>query len=82
MHCALGPEGWLLLGFHRGEEVIHLDEWWGVPVCLDAYFFEPKQIAQLLDAAGFNVQEIIEREPYPEVEYPSRRAYVFAQKTS
>jgi SAM-dependent methyltransferase len=82
MHRALGPEGWLLLGFHRGEEVIHLDEWWGIPVCLDAYFFEPKQIAQLIEAAGFNVQEIIEREPYPEVEYPSRRAYVFAQKTS
>jgi hypothetical protein len=24
--------------------------------------------------------EVIERDPYPDVEYPSRRAYVFASK--
>jgi hypothetical protein len=29
---------------------------------------------------GFERIEIIERNPYPEVEYQSRRAYVFARK--
>jgi hypothetical protein len=29
---------------------------------------------------GFVVEEVVEREPYPNVEYPSRRAYVFARK--
>ena len=33
-----------------------------------------------LKKCGFRVEEILEREPYPEVEYESRRAYVFAEK--
>jgi hypothetical protein len=32
------------------------------------------------DAAGFTVEDIAEREPYPEVEYRSRRAYIFGRK--
>lgn len=33
-----------------------------------------------LEKAGFTVHEIVEREPYANVEYPSRRAYIFGQK--
>jgi hypothetical protein len=33
-----------------------------------------------LESAGFQVGEIIEREPYPGVEHESRRAYIFAEK--
>jgi hypothetical protein len=33
-----------------------------------------------LKAAGFEIEEVIEREPYPEVEHQSRRAYIFARK--
>jgi hypothetical protein len=34
-----------------------------------------------LRAAGFQLEETIERDPYPpEVEYQSRRAYIFARK--
>jgi hypothetical protein len=34
-----------------------------------------------IERAGFEIEEIIERDPYaPEVEYQSRRAYIFAQK--
>ncbi len=34
-----------------------------------------------MEAAGFAIEEVIEREPYaPEVEYQSRRAYIFARK--
>jgi SAM-dependent methyltransferase len=76
----LRPEGVLLLAFHIGQEIIHRDEWWDKEVSLDFIFFETKEMKDHLKAAGFKLQEVIEREPYPEVEYPSRRAYIFAQK--
>lgn len=80
MHRALCSDGWLLLGFHAGTDTLHLDEWWNIPVSIDAYFFEPDDIVTLLEQAGFIVRDVIRREPYPEVEYPSRRAYILAQK--
>lgn len=79
-HRILQPGGLLLLAFHLGEEVIHLDEWWGHQVSVDFYFFRPKEMSDYLANAGFQVEDIIEREPYPNVEHPSRRAYVFATK--
>jgi hypothetical protein len=33
-----------------------------------------------LGSAGFDVEEVVEREPYPNVEHQSRRAYIFAGK--
>ena len=33
-----------------------------------------------LTTAGFEVEETIERDPYPDVEHQSRRAYIFARK--
>jgi hypothetical protein len=33
-----------------------------------------------LRTAGFEVEEVVERDPYPGVEHPSRRAYHFARK--
>jgi len=40
------------------------------------------EMARYLDAAGFQVEEIIERPPYPDVEHQSRRAYIFELKPS
>jgi SAM-dependent methyltransferase len=81
MWRALQPEGLLLLSFHIGEEVSHVEELWGCAVCLDFYFFGTADIAGYLAAAGFEVEEVVEREPYPpDVEYQSRRAYIFARK--
>jgi SAM-dependent methyltransferase len=76
----LRPDGLLLLAFHVGSEVVHLDEWWGHKVSLDFAFFRPDEIGGYLGSAGFVVDEVVERDPYPEVEHPSRRAYVFARK--
>jgi hypothetical protein len=47
---------------------------------MDFFFFQTSEIKLDLEAAGLAIEEIIEREPYPEVEYPSRRAYIFARK--
>jgi SAM-dependent methyltransferase len=79
---ALRPGGLLLLAFHIGDDAIHLDEWWGQNVCVDFFFFRPEEVAGYLRAAGFEVDEIVEREPYPEVEYQSRRAYIFARRST
>ncbi|MCI0393622.1 MAG: class I SAM-dependent methyltransferase [Chloroflexi bacterium] len=76
----LRPGGLLLLSFHVGHEVIHLDEWWDKPVSLDFYFFRPSQMKGYLRRAGFDIQEILERAPYEGVEYPSRRCYITARK--
>jgi SAM-dependent methyltransferase len=77
----LRPKGMLLLAFHIGQEIKHLDEWWGKKVSLDFLFFETEEVKSYLAEAGFELEEIIERDPYPEtVEYQSRRAYIFAKK--
>jgi len=81
MERVLQPGGLLLLGFHAGNEIVQPPELWGCPISMDFCFFQPSEIARCLEAAGFAVEAIIEREPYaPEVEYQSRRAYIFARK--
>jgi SAM-dependent methyltransferase len=76
----LQPVGLLLLAFHIGDETLHLDDWWEQKVNVDFFFFQPGEMARDLAAAGFEIEEIIEREPYPEVEHQSRRAYIFARR--
>jgi ubiquinone/menaquinone biosynthesis C-methylase UbiE len=73
--------GLLLLAFHIGDEVLHEDELWGQKISMDFLLFQPSEIRLDLEKAGFNIEEIVEREPYPDVEYPSRRAYILARKT-
>jgi len=76
----LQPRGWLLLAFHIGAEVIHLDEWWGRRVSLDFVFFRSDEVQGYLTAAGFEVERSTERAPYsPEVEHQSRRGYIVAR---
>jgi len=76
----LRPGAPLLLAFHIGEEVTHLDELWDIPISADYAFFQPVEMAGYLRAAGFVIEEVIERPPYENIEYPSHRAYLFAQK--
>ena len=79
LHRALKPGGLLLLAFHRGSEVKHVDEMWGVAIALDFLFFETAEIVALLRKARFAIERIVERDPYPNVEYPSRRTYILAR---
>ena len=76
-------DGTLLLTFHVGDEVRHFDTLWDMPVDLNFIFFRTNAIVDLLTAAGLKVTEVIERWPYPEsVEVQTRRAYIFATKSS
>ncbi len=76
----LQPRGILLMAFHIGEEVVHLEEWWDEPVSLDFTFFQPTEMVGYLRGAGLEIDEVIERAPYPDVEHQSERCYIFASK--
>jgi SAM-dependent methyltransferase len=76
----LQPQGHLLLTFHIGQEIRHLDAWWDKPVDLDFIFFDKAEMREYLSAAGFIIEEVIERDPYPEIEVQTQRAYLFARK--
>jgi SAM-dependent methyltransferase len=81
MARVLQTDGLLLLTFHMGDEILHENELWGRPIDMDFFLFQPQAIRQHLEAAGLVIEEIIERDPYaPDVEYQSRRAYIFARK--
>lgn len=70
----------LLVAFHVGDETRHMDEWWGHPVRLDFIFFGVDEMTGWLREAGFTIEQVTEREPYPEVEAQTRRAYILATK--
>ncbi|WP_433235784.1 class I SAM-dependent methyltransferase [Streptosporangium sp. CA-135522] len=75
----LRPRGLLLLAFHIGSEVRHLDEWWGHKVDVDFRFFEPSFVAGVLEEVGFAVEMRMERTHHAgEVE--TRRAYLLARR--
>jgi SAM-dependent methyltransferase len=81
MKRVLEPGGLLLLAFHVGAEAMHEEELWGRPISMDFFLFQPSVISQHIESAGLAIEEISERGPYaPEVEYQSRRAYIFARR--
>jgi SAM-dependent methyltransferase len=80
VHRVLRPGGLLLLAFHVGEGSVHVEEFLGRSVSLDFVLFTPQFVTGEVVRAGFVAVEVIERDPYPDVEYPSRRAYLFARK--
>ena len=80
IHRVLRPGGSLLLAFHLGTEIIHESDLWGYPVDFDATLFTTDEMILYLNAARMEVEQAIERDPYPEVEYQSRRGYILATK--
>jgi SAM-dependent methyltransferase len=81
MWRVLKPGGRLLLSFHIGNETVRPNELLGQPISMDFFFFQPAKMTNRIKAAGFAIQDVVERGPYgPEVEYQSRRAYIFAAK--
>jgi SAM-dependent methyltransferase len=77
----LVPHGILLISFHIGQETVHIEEWWTEKVVLDFAFFRTDEMTDYLKTAGFVIEDVIERDPYPpDVEHQSRRAYIFSRK--
>ena len=70
----------LLLAFHVGDDVVHVDEMFGRRASVDFLFHPVERVEAALRDCGLGEVETIVRDPYPEVEHPTRRAYVFARK--
>jgi len=79
---ALMPGGLILVAFHIGRDVVHVDELFGEPVNLDFRFYVPADVVDALRATGLVVIEQVERKPYPGAEFPSRRGYLLARAAS
>jgi SAM-dependent methyltransferase len=80
MRRVLRPGGAILLAFHLGQDMLHPTDFHGQPVDLDIALFELREMIGYVERAGFSIEEALERDPYPEVEYQSRRGYVLAGK--
>jgi SAM-dependent methyltransferase len=83
---AVRPGGWLLAAFHvdspdfAAGQVNHLTMWFGKAVELDGFFIEPGDVVADVQAAGFTVTATTIRSADPDIEYPSRRCYLLAQR--
>lgn len=80
MKRVLQPGGLMLLAFRLGDKILHEDELWGQEISMNFLLFRPAEVCSWLEQAGLVVEETIERDPYPDVEYQSRRVYIFARK--
>jgi SAM-dependent methyltransferase len=76
----LRPGGPLFMAFHIGDEDLHVEDLWGHAVSLEFTLFQPQEMAGYLRSAGFAIDSLLERDPYPDVEYQSRRCYILARK--
>jgi len=75
----LADQGLLLLAVHAGQEVRHSTEWFGAAVDVSFRFFDPGRLAAELDRAGFAIEAVTRRQPYPGVEVATERAYFLAR---
>jgi ubiquinone/menaquinone biosynthesis C-methylase UbiE len=80
LYRVLGNGGTVLLAYHVGKGALQVAEFLEKVFDAKLAFFTNRFISGCLEDCGFEEIEIIERAPYPGVEYQSRRAYVFARK--
>ncbi len=76
----LKPDGLLLMSFHLGSRTEHLEEFFETKVSIDFVFFERDEMERNLEAADFALESSRERDPYPDVEAQTRRAYLLARR--
>jgi SAM-dependent methyltransferase len=79
LRAALAPGGELLAAAHPGEGWLRPGAMWGVPVSLAFRLFREGELEAALGAAGLALEEVATRDPYPGVEYPTRRLYLRAR---
>ncbi len=83
----LRPGGWLLLSFHVSDAdhepgtSKHVSQWLGTDVDFDGHFLDPDDVSARLTTLGCTEWARATRGPMDDgVEYPSRRAYLIAQR--
>lgn len=72
--------GQFLFTFHVGDETVHFDKAHDKEIDIDLYFFPTDKILKLLSDTGFGIIDALERYPYKDAEYQTRRAYIWAEK--
>lgn len=80
LHRVLEPGGTLALSFHVGTEEVHVDELFGCATSLDFVFHRPEAVIAALVEAGFTNEVRLDRQPYPDIEFPSQRTYLLARR--
>lgn len=75
----LRPGGRLLVAFHLGAEVRRMTDWWGHAVDVEFHFRASGAVSDAMTAAGFAVEALMERTPYPQ-EAETHRGYVLARR--
>ena len=75
----LAGDGLLLVAVHTGQEIRHSTEWFGAEVDISFRFFDPDWLSAELEQAGFAIESLTRRQPYPQVEVPTERAYFLAR---
>jgi ubiquinone/menaquinone biosynthesis C-methylase UbiE len=76
----LKPGGRVLAACHRGSGSLNVEEWNGRRVSVDFTLFQRAELEEAFVQAGFDLVEVVEREPIPDVEYQGPRVYVLAAK--
>jgi SAM-dependent methyltransferase len=79
IHRVLIRGGRLLMTVHAGDGEVGRDEAYGKRVALVATLFSEDEVRAALTSAGFRIDELVTREPYP-FEYQSRRIYATATR--
>jgi SAM-dependent methyltransferase len=69
-----------LFSFHVGDKTVHFDKANDIDVDIDLFFFQTEKIIEVLSETGFAIVDAIERYPYEDVEYQSKRGYIWAEK--
>lgn len=72
--------GDFLFSFHVGEEVVHFEKAHDKVIDVDLFFFKTEDIIKLLSETGFTIVDAIERRPNENMEYPTRRGYIWTEK--
>jgi ubiquinone/menaquinone biosynthesis C-methylase UbiE len=80
LNRVLKKDAHFLFSFHVGKETVHFDIANDIDVDIDLNFFETDRILKLLHDNKFRIIDTVERLPYPDVEYATKRAYVWAEK--
>jgi SAM-dependent methyltransferase len=75
----LADAGLFLLAVHAGQEVRHSTDWFGAEVDVSFRFFDPDWLSTELERAGFAVESVTRRQPYPGAEVATQRAYFLAR---
>ncbi|GAA3965068.1 class I SAM-dependent methyltransferase [Pedobacter ginsengiterrae] len=81
VYKVLKPGGHFLTSFHLGDEIVHLDHFLDHKVDIDFNFFKMHQVIAVAQTNGFQLVDAIEREAYSEIEYPSKRGYLWLKSS-